>query len=332
MRVLVTGGAGYVGSHAVRALCAAGHETLVYDNLSTGHAAAVLAPAVLVVGDVANRAHLRAVLRERGIEAVMHFAASIEVGESVRDPMKYYDNNVVATFGLLREMQAARVRRMVFSSTCATYGTPERTPIGEDHPQRPESPYARTKLAVEWALVDCAAAWGLGFAALRYFNAAGASSDAKIGEDHDPESHLIPNVLRAALGQSAGVRIFGTDYPTPDGTCLRDYVHVEDLADAHVRALVALKPGEARFYNCGTGRPASVREVIDAARRVTAKSISVEEQPRRPGDPSALFADASKIHRELGWSPRHAELHAIIASAWSWHQSHPAGFGDRRKP
>lgn len=330
MRVLVTGGAGYVGSHCVRALAAAGHEVRAYDNLSAGHAAAVLPPARLIVGELADRAHLRAVLSEGAIEAVLHFAASIEVGESVADPLKYYDNNTANSVGLLRAMQELGVRRFVFSSTCATYGTPQRVPIAEDAPQRPESPYARSKLAVEWALADSSRAWGLGFAALRYFNAAGAAADARIGEDHHPETHLIPNVLKVALGQSPCVQLFGTDYPTPDGTCLRDYVHVEDLASAHVRALEALRPGEARCYNCGTGRATSVREVIAAARGVTGHAIPVEEQPRRAGDVAVLYADAGRIQHELGWQPRYTELSEIVASAWAWHRSHPRGFGDRR--
>jgi UDP-glucose 4-epimerase len=326
MRILVTGGAGYVGSHAVRALVHAGHEVVVYDNLSTGHAGALGAAADLVVGDLADRAYLEQVLSRGGFEAVMHFAASIEVGESVRDPLRYYDNNAANTVGLLRAMQASGVRRLVFSSTCAVVGEPERLPITEDQPRRPASPYARAKVAVEWMLEDSQAAWGLGFAALRYFNAAGAAADGTIGEDHDPETHLIPNVLFVPLGRKEHIDVFGTDYDTLDGTCIRDYVHVEDLADAHRLALEALRPGEVHCYNCGTGRGASVREVIEAARRVTGHPIPVKESPRRPGDVPVLYADSSRIERALGWRPRHTNLDNIIASAWAWHRTHPRGF------
>jgi UDP-glucose 4-epimerase len=329
MRVLVTGGAGYVGSHAVRALLAAGHDVVVFDNLSTGHRAAVQPPARLIVGELADRRRLGELLGAERYDAVMHFAASIEVGESVRDPLRYYDNNVASTIALLRAMQQAGVRRIVFSSSCATYGVPPRMPITEDMPQRPASPYARAKLAVEWALADSAAAWGLGFAAMRYFNAAGAAADATIGEDHDPETHLIPNILKVALGQLPEVAVFGSDYPTPDGTCIRDYVHVEDLADAHVRALAALREGEARYYNCGTGRGSSVRQAIESARRVTGHDIPVRERPRRPGDVPVLCADPTLIERELGWRPRHTDLSEIVATAWAWHQTHPRGFDDR---
>jgi len=331
MRVLVTGGAGYVGSHTVRALAGAGHEVVVFDNLSTGHAAAVDGRARLVVGELSDREQLAGLVKREGVEAVLHFAASIEVGVSVRDPLLFYDNNVANTIGLLRVMQRAGVTRFVFSSTCATYGIPERMPIVETMPRVPASPYARAKLAVEWALADSAAAWGLGFVALRYFNAAGAAGDATIGEDHEPETHLIPNILRVALGQSEAVTVFGTDYPTPDGTCVRDYVHVEDLAAAHLRALEVLRPGEARYYNCGTGRGASVRAAIEAARRVTGHAIAVREQPRREGDVPELYADPGLIERELGWRPRYTELEAIVATAWEWHRRHPKGYGDRRE-
>lgn len=330
LRVFVTGGAGYVGSHAVRALVQAGHEVWVFDNLSKGHAAAVAPQARLVVGDMEDRVHLAAALADARPDAVMHFAASIEVGESVRDPLRYYDNNLANTIGLLRAVHQAGIRRFVFSSTCATYGASAKSPIAEGTPQNPESPYARAKLAVEWALADSAAAWGLGSISLRYFNAAGASSDVSIGEDHDPETHLIPNVLKVALGQLDKLRVFGNDYDTPDGTCIRDYVHVEDLADAHLKALAAIQPGVAAFYNCGTGRGASVRQIIDAAQRVTGRQIPIEQCPRRPGDVPILCADSARIQRELNWQPRHTDLDAIVASAWAWHQSHPNGYDDRR--
>ncbi len=331
MKILVTGGAGYVGSHAVRALVAAGHEVVVLDNLSAGHAAAVAPQARLIVGDVRDFGLLDGVFSGSPFEAVLHFAGFIEVGESVKDPLRFYENNVGGSVRLLRAMQRRGVRRLVFSSTCAVYGIPDRMPLVEDMPCAPASPYARTKLAIEWALADAAEAWGLGFAALRYFNAAGAASDASIGEDHDPETHLIPNVLMVPLGRRESVQIFGTDYPTSDGTCIRDYVHVDDLADAHVKAVEILRPGERRYYNTGTGRGASVREVVDIARQVTGKPIKVVESGRRAGDVPVLYADAGKIQRELGWRPRHTDLRDIVASAWAWHRSHPQGFGDRAR-
>ncbi len=330
MRVIVTGGAGYVGSHAVRALLRAGHEVIVLDNLSAGHAGAVPQEARLVVGDLGDTVLLDDLFGLFPPDAVMHFAAYIEVGESVVDPLKFYDNNVGNSVRLLRAMQRHGVKRMVFSSTCATYGTPDRMPITEDMPQEPASPYARAKLAVEWALADSAAAWGLGFVALRYFNAAGAAADGSIGEDHHPESHLIPNVLKVPLGQRETLKVFGTDYETPDGTCVRDYVHVEDLADAHVLAIEAIKPGEGRFFNAGTGHGSSVREVIEAARAVTGHPIPVVEEPRRPGDVPTLYADSNRIKAELGWQPNHTNLRDIVASAWRWHERHPNGFEDRR--
>lgn len=328
-RVLVTGGAGYVGSHAVRRLVAAGRKVTVLDDLSAGHAAAVDPGATLLTGTLADAALLDDLFRLHSFDAVMHFAALIEVGESVLHPLRFYENNFANTVKLLSAMQRHNVRRFVFSSTCAIYGTPDKTPITEDAPPRPESPYARAKLAVEWALADSAAAWGLGCVALRYFNAAGASADGAIGEDHDPESHLIPNVLKVALGQSPCVKVFGSDYPTKDGTCVRDYVHVEDLAEAHLLALDAAEPGRFVAYNAGTGTPATVREVIDVARAVTGRAIPVEEAPRRAGDVPILCADASKISRELGWKPRYANLKDIVASAWNWRRAHPRGFDDR---
>jgi UDP-glucose-4-epimerase GalE len=245
----------------------------------------------------------------------------------VRAPLKYYANNVSNTVGLLRLMEACDVRRLVFSSTCATYGVPQALPIREDAPQQPINPYGRTKLAIEWALADCAVAWELAGCALRYFNAAGAAADGSIGEDHDPEIHLVPLVLQAAAGRREHIGIFGTDYPTPDGTCVRDYVHVEDLADAHLSALEALEEGRFQAYNLGTGRGTSVREIIDAARRVTGREIPVREAERRPGDPPVLYADPSRIQRALGWQPKYTRIDDIIATAWAWHQAHPEGFG-----
>lgn len=329
MNVLVTGGAGYVGSHAVRTLVGAGHAIVVFDNLSAGHAAAVADDARLVVGELGDEILLDDLFREFGFDAVMHFAAYIEVGESVVDPLKFYDNNVGNSIRLLRAMQRHEVRRFVFSSTCATYGIPDRMPITEDMPQVPASPYARAKLAVEWALADSADAWGLGFVALRYFNAAGAAADGTIGEDHEPESHLIPNVLKVPLGQRPHIRLFGTDYETRDGTCIRDYVHVEDLADAHARAIEAIEPGRKQYYNAGTGHSATVLEVVETAREVTGHPVPIIEEPRRAGDVPELRADSTKIRCELGWSPKYENLHDIVASAWKWHHGHPDGFGDR---
>jgi UDP-glucose-4-epimerase GalE len=331
MNVLVTGGAGYVGSHAVRALLEAGHDVVVLDDLSSGHPAAVLEQARLVVGNVGDRALLDDLFGHTSFDAVMHFAAFIEVGESVIDPLRFYDNNVGNTVRLLRAMQHHDIRRLVFSSTCAVYGVPQQMPITEDMPTAPRSPYARAKLAVEWALADSAPAWGLGFMALRYFNAAGAAADATIGEDHHPETHLIPNVLKVALGQREHLQIFGTDYDTPDGTCVRDYVHVEDLAGAHVRALETIRPGQPRYYNAGTGKGASVRELVDVAREITGHPIPVLETERRAGDVPILRADSAKIKRELGWSVKFESLRDIVASAWAWHHSHPTGFADQTK-
>jgi UDP-glucose 4-epimerase len=326
MRILVVGGAGYIGSHAVRSLQQAGHEVWVFDNLSQGHEAA--APAErLIRGDLANRAALEVALDGR--DAVMHFAAFASVPESVGDPAKYYQNNLVGTLTLLDAMRATGVGRIVFSSTCAVYGVPEVVPITEDTPKQPINPYGFTKLAMERALADYARAYGLGYAALRYFNACGASSDATIGEDHHPETHLIPLVLQVALGQRESIAVFGTDYPTPDGTCVRDYIHVEDLADAHVRALERIEPGRGLTYNVGTGVGMSVRQVIEAARRVTGHPIPTVEHPRRPGDPPMLVASPQAIQRDLGWSPRFTAIGTIIASAWNWHSTHPNGYRSR---
>jgi len=328
MRIFVTGGAGYVGSHCVKHLCALGHEVVVYDNLCMGHRGAVPAGAGLIEGDLADADRLAAALSSRPFDAAMHFAAFAYVGESVRQPLTYYRNNVANTLVLLEALREAGVHRLVFSSTCATYGTPAHVPITEHTPQVPINPYGRSKLTVEWMLADCASAWGLGSCALRYFNACGAADDGSIGEDHNPETHIIPLLLLAALGRQPCFTVLGTDYDTADGTCMRDYVHVEDLATAHWLALEAIEPGTSSAFNVGTGTGYSVREVVSAARRVTGRQINIQDGPRRPGDPPILVADASRIRQTLGWQPAWTDLDRIVASAWQWHESHPDGFGD----
>jgi UDP-glucose 4-epimerase len=328
MKILVTGGAGYIGSHAVRLFLQRGHDAWVYDDLSEGHRAAAPADR-LIVANLSELHRLDQVLTERRIEAVVHFAAFTYVGHSVTDPGKYYQNNVVNTLNLMECLRRHDVKRFVFSSTCATYGVPEQMPITEETAQRPINPYGSGKLAVERALADYRAAYGCGYAALRYFNAAGASADGSIGEDHDPETHLIPLVLQTALGRRPHIEIFGTDYPTPDGTCVRDYIHVEDLAEAHLLALEKLEDGQSMLYNLGVGRGYSNREVIRIAEEVTGKNIPTKEGPRRPGDPPILVASSAKVERELGWKPRYGDLRAILETAWRWHKSHPRGYRDR---
>ena len=327
MRVLVTGGAGYVGSHAAKLLDESGHDVLIVDNLAEGHRSAA-GKLPLVEVDLIDRDRMTALLKKHDIEAVMHFAAFAYVGVSVREPAKYYQNNVVGALALLDAMRAAGVHRIVFSSTCATYGIPTRVPIGEDHPQNPISPYGFTKLVIERALADYSHAYGLAYAALRYFNASGAAADGAIGEDHDPETHLIPLVLGVALGQREYVEVFGTDYPTPDGTCIRDYIHVDDLAAAHLAALEKLEPGAALKLNLGTGNGASVQQVIDTCRAVTGHPIPTRAAARREGDPPALVADPSAAKRILGWEARYKTLRPIIETAWAWHKNHPRGYGD----
>lgn len=318
MKVLVTGGAGYIGSHAVRALRAKGHQPVVFDNLSRGHREAAL-DSPLVVGDLLSFDAISSALRSHGAEAVLHFAALTYVGESVGHPDVYYRNNVAGTLNLLEAMRKSNVTKLIFSSTAAVYGDPVRVPIDEDHPLRPVNPYGRSKLAVEWMLRDFQSAFGLKFAALRYFNAAGSSLDGRIGEDHEPETHLIPRVLMAITGEIPQVTILGTDWDTPDGTCVRDYIHVEDLAEAHVLALEHLERGGASSsWNLGTGKGHSVREVIRSAEKVSGRKVPVIEGARREGDPAILVAAAERVRRDLGWKPHHADIDTIVASAWRW--------------
>lgn len=331
MKVLVAGGAGYIGSHCVKQLVAAGHEPVVVDNLVYGHRAA-LAPSIRLHDiNLGHPAVIDAVIAAEKPDVVMHFAAYAYVGESVQQPLKYYQNNVAATLHLLGAMLAHGVKKFVFSSTCATYGVPEKMPITEDLTQKPINPYGQTKLDVENMLKALAPATGLSFATFRYFNAAGAAEDSSIGEDHDPESHLIPLAIGAAQGIRPALQIFGNDYPTPDGTCLRDYVHVDDLSRAHIAAFNLLeKPGAQHFYNLGTGTPTSVLEVIRAVEKVSGLKVPHNFAPRRAGDPPALYADASKARRELGWTPKFAIIEPIVETAWRWHQSKPKGYGDRK--
>ncbi len=327
MNIAVIGAAGYIGSHAVKLLVERGHHVTAIDNLTEGHRAAVHPKARLVVLDCANTAALATVLGADKIEAVMHFAASAYVGESVQNPRKYYRNNVSNTISMLDAMNLTGVKKLVFSSTCATYGEPQRVPITEDLPQNPISPYGHSKLMVENILKDTARAEGLAFAAPRYFNVAGAALDGSIGEDHRPETHLLPIVLQVALGQRPAVEIFGQDYPTPDGTCIRDYIHVWDLVEAHLVLLEQLQPGRGLFYNLGVGRGYSVREIIDACRKVTGKPIPTRETARRPGDPPALFASPERMAKDFSWKAKITDLHVIVESAWRWLQTHPNGYG-----
>jgi len=318
MKVLVVGGAGYIGSHMVRELLEKGYDPLVFDNLSTGHADAV-PEGRLIVGDLADKEHLRQLFSTNRFDAVMHFASFIQVGESVTAPLKYYTNNVANSLNLLSAMNAAEVKRLVFSSTAAVYGTPETVPIREDSPLRPQNPYGRSKLMLEEILADCERAWGLKSACLRYFNAAGAHPSGTIGERHNPESHLIPIILQVALGQREFITIYGDDYETPDGTCIRDYIHVCDLAAAHTLALDKLWRGNgSMLYNLGNGRGYSINEVIDVCRRVTGHPIPAKIGPRREGDPAKLVASSEKMTKELGWKPQFASLECIVESAWKW--------------
>lgn len=329
MNVLVTGGAGYIGSHAVRMLITRGHRVVVVDNLSRGHRAAVDQRAQFYQVDVGNRERIVEILLSRRIDCVMHFAAFANVGESVAHPLLYYANNTAETIELLAAMSEASVKKLIFSSTCATFGTPDELPIVETTRQQPINPYGWSKLFVERGLIDWSAADPeFCFTALRYFNVAGCGADGSLGEDHDPETHIIPILLQVALGQRKEVSVFGDDYATPDGTCIRDYIHVDDLCNAHLVAMNSLRPGDAHFYNLGIGRGYSVRDVLESARRVTGHPIPAVIGPRRPGDPAILYANSDKIRRELGWSARFTDLDEIVESAWRWFREHPKGYRD----
>jgi len=325
MNVLVTGGAGYIGSHVNRVLAAAGHRCVVYDSLSGGHRQAV-GDALLVSGDISDRDAMASAMQEHAIDAVIHLAAVIEAGESVENPAKYFRNNTTGGLTLLEAMHQAGVGRMVFSSTAAVYGRPERIPIRETDRTEPINPYGASKLCVEHMLRGFAEGHGMGFVALRYFNVAGAHPDGDIGEAHDPETHLIPLVLQVPLGRRQSVKIFGNDYDTPDGTCVRDYIHVMDLAEAHVLAVAVIEPGQCKAYNLGNGEGFSVRQVIDACGEVTGQDIPAKIAPRRPGDPPRLVAACEKARSELDWQPRLPYLKEMVAHAWDWHRSHPDGY------
>jgi UDP-glucose 4-epimerase len=323
MKILVVGGAGYIGSVCAELLLDQGHGVTIFDNLSEGHRRALDPRAEFVEGDLVDRQLIEKTLAKQQPDAVMHFAANALVGESMQNPSKYFRNNIANGLNLLDAMISAGVEKVIFSSTCAIFGPPERVPIDETMTPRPINPYGESKLAFEKILRWYGEIHGLKFVSLRYFNAAGAS--AKFGEDHRVETHLIPNVLKVALGQKPNVEIFGTDYETPDGTCIRDYIHIVDLARAHILALNATR---SDFYNLGTGGGASVRDVIDSCRKITGRNIDIVEKPRRPGDPPRLIASSEKIKRELGWQPQFQSLDAIIESAWKWHQIFPRGYED----
>ena len=323
--MLVTGGAGYIGSHACKALHRAGYTVVVYDSLVAGHREAVRY-GELVEGDITDPDAVRDALERHRIGAVMHFAAFLDVGESVREPARYYRNNVVGALTVLEAMGRCGVPYFVFSSTCATFGEPVETPIAETHPQHPINSYGETKLAVERALPHFERGCGIRWAALRYFNAAGADPEGELGEHHSPEIHLIPRAIEAATG-GPGLQVFGDDYPTPDGTCLRDYIHVSDLADAHVLALEAIvETGQSVAYNLGTGHPHSVREVIETVERVVGHPVKHSLAPRRAGDPAVLYAAPQKAQSQLHWKPRFADLESIVRTAWEWHRTHPHGY------
>jgi UDP-glucose 4-epimerase len=331
MNICVIGGAGYIGSHAVKLLLERGHAVSVIDNLSNGHRAAVEAAgkgrASFHQADLANLQTIIDILKKEHVEAIMHFAASAYVGESVTDPRKYYRNNVANTLNMLDAMRATGIKKLVFSSTCATYGMPDKMPITENTPQNPINPYGASKLMVERILKDVAHAEGLAFAAPRYFNVAGCAPDGSVGEDHQPETHIIPVLLQVAMGKRTHMDLFGTDYPTKDGTCIRDYIHVWDLVEAHLVLLQNLKEGQGLFYNLGLGRGYSNREIIESVRRVTGKTVTIKEAPRRAGDPPELYNSPGKIQKELGWSAKFTDLDETVRTAWNWFSKHPNGYG-----
>lgn len=327
--ILVVGGAGYIGSHVCKVLRDAGEPFAVFDNFEQGHRAAVAGDEI-IEGDLRNPADLERALSGGRFDTVMHFAASISVGESVRNPAKYWENNVAGVLNLLRAMTANGVGKFVFSSTAAVFGEPEYVPIDEEHPKAPVNPYGMTKLTVERMLADFDVAHGLKSVCLRYFNASGADPSGNIGEDHSPEEHLIPVAILAALGKRPSLKLFGTDYPTPDGTCVRDYIHILDLADAHVLAAKHLREGgDSRRYNLGNEQGFSVREVVDTVSKVIGRQVPFELAERRPGDPATLIASSEKIRKDWGWKPRYPELETIVSHAWAWHSTHPDGYGDK---
>lgn len=328
MNVLVAGGAGYIGSHTVKRLKEAGHSPVIFDNAERGHREVVdILKVPAVIADLADSKAVEKALRDYKIDVVMHFAAYAYVGESVDKPLDYYRNNVSVTIGVLEAMARAGVEKFVFSSTCATYGDPDKVPITEDESKKPVSPYGRSKWMVEQILQDYLhSRKSFSFAALRYFNASGCALDGTIGEDHDPETHLIPVILQTVLGQRPEITVFGTDYPTPDGTNVRDYIHVEDLADAHILAMTKLAPGTSIQCNLGTGKGFSVKEIIKAAEKVTGKTVPVKWGPRRAGDAIALYANPAKAKELLGWEAKHKDPESIIRSAWTWFQKHPKGY------
>lgn len=327
MKILVLGGAGYIGSHTVYELIDAGEEVVIADNLETGHIEAVHPQAVFYQGDIRDRAFIDSVFEKESIDAVIHFAANSLVGESMVDPLKYYDNNLCGTKVLLESMVAHKIDKIVFSSTAATYGEPERIPIMEDDRTEPTNTYGETKLSMEKMFKWTGKAHGLRFVSLRYFNACGAHISGNIGEAHKPETHLIPLILQVPLGQRDHISVFGDDYPTKDGTCIRDYIHVTDLAQAHILAVKYLMAGnDSNIFNLGNGIGFSVNEVIETARKVTGDSIKAVVEPRRAGDPAQLIASSEKARSILGWNPQHADLEEIIATAWKWHSSHPNGY------
>jgi UDP-glucose 4-epimerase len=327
MKILLTGGAGYVGSACLRWLLKHGHDPIAYDNLSEGNTAAVPdSQSRLIIGDIADTDRLTAVLRQRHIEAVMHFAALASVPDSITDPEAYYRVNVSGTKSVLDSMRSTGVRKILFSSTAATYGFHAEMPLQEISPQTPETPYGTTKLASEWLIKDYARAYGLGYTLLRYFNASGADPDGEFGEDRRHEAHLIPLIFQAAVGRRPKVMIYGDDYPTADGTCVRDYVHTADLAQAHQLAVETLEPGMGRAYNLGSGTGVTVLKVLRACEAAAGRPIPHEFAGRRPGDPAVLIASPEKITRELNWSPRHSDIHEIVRTAWEWHRRHPGGY------